>query len=134
MPFKRATTKTKRQCTLQHLALPFRSFYTKQVAKAMFSEENRRKSPHLSEYLDVSMSVLSNKDIKQTDRAVIINADDGQAHLDKIKNPVMSLKGNIDYVGTPKNVDSMTIVQGAHSSPLEQEEEVLQFILELLKK
>ena len=79
------------------------------------------------------MSQLSNKEVRKTDKAVITKVDDGNKYLDILKVPAFSLKGRMDYVGTPKNME-MTIVEGAHTSPLEQPEEVLKFIKKVIGK
>ncbi|MCI5055551.1 MAG: alpha/beta hydrolase [Flavobacteriales bacterium] len=133
MPIDKGTFGIKLKFGFQHFMLPFRRFYTKQVAKAMFSKENRMTKPEIVEYLEISMSLLSNKDVMQTDRAVIIKADDGKKYLNKLQAPALCLKGNQDYVGTAKNT-KMVIVDGAHTSPLEQPKKVMNFIEEILKK
>lgn len=132
MPFNEGTISTQLKFGFQHLLLPFRKFYTKQVAKAMFSTENIKEKPEMAEYLEVSMSLLTNKEIRKTDKAVITKVDDGNQYLDSLINPAFALKGNIDYVGTPKNIE-MTIVEGAHTSPLEQPEKVFNFINKVIE-
>lgn len=132
MPFEEGKFGTSMKFGFQHLVLPFRKFYTKQVAKAMFSAENRKTKPEIVEYLEVSMSLLSNKEVRRTDKAVITKVDDGNKYLDKLKTPAYALKGNQDYVGTPKNVETI-IVNGAHTSPLEQPEKVFNFIKKVIE-
>lgn len=127
MPFAKGTIKTQMKFGFQHMVLPFRKFYTKQVAKAMFSEESISKRPELYEYLDVSMSLLSNKEVKKTDRFVISKVESGIEYLDRLKVPALALKGSKDYVGTPEKIVT-TVVDGAHTSPLEQPEKVFEFI------
>lgn len=127
MPFDKGNFGTRLKFGFQHLMLPFRIFYTKQVAKAMFSKENRNNKPQIVQYLNVSMSLLSNKEVRKTDKAVITDVDDGKKYLDKLQIPALCLKGDQDYVGIPKKID-MTVVKGAHTSPLEQPEKVLKFI------
>lgn len=127
MPFEKGTFGKQLKFGFQHLLLPFRKFYTKQVAKAMFFSDNIKAKPEIVEYLEVSMSLLTNKEVRKTDKDVITNVDDGTQYLDNLKVPAFALKGNRDYVGTPKNIE-MTIVEGAHTSPLEQPEKVFTFI------
>jgi 3-oxoadipate enol-lactonase len=133
MPFAKGTFGKQLKFSFQHLLLPFRQFYTKQVAKAMFSAKNNKEKPEITEYLEVSMSLLTNKEVRKTDKAVITKVDDGTQYLDSLKVPAFALKGNVDYVGTPKNIE-MTIVDGAHTSPLEQPEKVFTFIKKVIEK
>lgn len=133
MPFEEGRFGTRMKFGFQHLMLPFRKFYTKQVAKAMFSTENMKTKPEIVEYLEVSMSLLSNREVRRTDKAVITKVDDGSTYLERLKVPALALKGSKDYVGTSKNIE-MTVVEGAHTSPLEQPEKVLKFIQKVIEK
>ena len=133
MPFNEGKFGTRLKFRFQHLMLPFRKFYTTQVAKAMFSPESINSKPEIVEYLELSMSSLSNKEVRKTDNAVITKVDDGTQYLDSLKVPAFALKGNKDYVGTPKNIE-MTVVEGAHSSPLEQPEMVFEYIKKVIGK
>lgn len=133
MPFEAGTRGARLKFGFQHMMLPFRKFYTKQVAAAMFSKANIAAKPEIVEYLEVSMSMLSNKEVRYTDQAVITQVDDGSTYLDLLTVPALALKGSMDYVGTPKDI-KMTVVDGQHTSPLEQPEEVLYFIQEVLDK
>lgn len=133
MPFEEGTFGTRLKFGFQHLMLPFRKFYTKQVAKAMFSPENIKTKPEIVEYLDVSMSLLCNKEVRETDKAVITRVDNGNIYLENLIVPAFALKGTLDYVGTPKNIE-MTVVEGAHTSPLEQPENVFTFIKKVIEK
>jgi len=133
MPFEKGSFGKQLKFGFQHLLLPFRQFYTKQVAKAMFSTENMRAKPEIAEYLVLSMSSLSNKEVRKTDKAVITKVGDGNLYLDSLKVPALALKGNEDYVGKPNNIE-MTIVDGAHTSPLEQPEKVFTFIKKVIEK
>lgn len=133
MPIGKGTFGKQLKFGFQHLILPFRKFYTKQVAKAMFSTENIQTKPEIAEYLEVSMSLLSNKEVRKTDKAVITKVDDGTQYLDSLKVPALALKGSKDYVGTPNKIE-MTIVEGAHTSPLEQPENVFEFIQKVIEK
>lgn len=127
MPFDKGSFGKQLIFGFQHLVLPFRKFYTKQVAKVMFSNENLKAKPEIAEYLAVSMSLLTNREIRQTDKAVITKVEGGNKYLNNLRTPALTLMGNQDYVGTPENIE-MTIVEGAHTSPLEQAEKVLNFI------
>lgn len=132
MPFDKGTFGKQLKFGFQHLLLPFRKFYTKQVAKAMFSTENIQAKPEIAEYLEVSMSLLDNKEVRKTDKAVITKVDDGNQYLDSLKVPALALKGNEDYVGKPNNIE-ITIVDGAHTSPLEQPEKMFTFIKKVIE-
>jgi 3-oxoadipate enol-lactonase len=133
MPFEKGTFATQLKFGFQHIMLPFRKFYTKQVARAMFSDENIKAKPEIAEYLEVSMSLLRDREVRQTDEAVISKVDDGNQYLNRLQVSALALKGSKDYVGTPKNME-ITIVEGAHTSPLEQPESVLSFIKKVLDK
>ncbi len=130
MPLRKGSFKSRLQFGFQHWMLPFKSFYAKQVAKVMFSKENRRSKPEMTEYLEVSIARLSNQEVKKTDRAVITHVDDGVPYLEQLRVPAQALKGDSDYVGTPLNIKN-TLVKGAHTSPLEQPEAVLKLINKL---
>lgn len=133
MPFEKGSLGTQLKFGFQHLALPFRNFYSNQVARVMFSSENIHSKPEIAEYLNVSMSSLTNKEVRYTDKAVITKVDDGSEYLNKLQTPALALKGNKDYVGTPKNIE-MTVVEGAHTAPLEQPDKVLNFITKVLEE
>ena len=133
MPFNKGDFANRLKFIFQHLVLPLRSFYTNQVAKAMFSESSRRNKPQIVEYLHTSMSLLTDKEVRKTDKAVITHVDDGKPYLDKLRTPALSLKGIQDYVGIPESIE-MRVVDGAHTSPLEEPDKVLDFIYEILNK
>lgn len=133
MPLKKGGFGAKLQFGFQHIMLPFRGFYTKQVAKAMFGEESRIQKPEIVEYLELSMSQLSNKDIRKTDKAVISNVNSGSPYLEKLTVPALAIKGKDDYVPTLKAIET-TIVEGKHTSPLEQPEKVLEMITQLVEE
>lgn len=116
----------------QHTMLGFRTFYTKQVAKAMFGQESRNDKPQITEYLELSMGSLSNKEVRKTDKAVIMNVDSGIPFLEKLKVPALAIKGKDDYVQSLANIE-MTLVKGKHTSPLEAPQAVLDLIYRLVK-
>ncbi len=131
MPFQEGNRSTRLKFSFQHFMLSFRTFYTKQVVKAMFGKEAIQNKPEAIEYLDYTMSLLTNKEVKQTDKAVISHVDNGEQYLSKLTVKVIALKGKDDYVETPKNIHT-TIVEGSHTSPLEQPQKVLAFIKQVL--
>jgi len=133
MPFEEGSFSKQLTFGFQHMVLPFRNFYVKQAAKAMLAEASRKSNPEIVEYLKTSMALLSNKEVKQTDKAVITTVDDGKNYLNKLKTPALALKGNQDYVGTLENIETI-IVESGHTSPLEQPEEVLEMIINLTTK
>ena len=133
MPLKKGGFGTTLQFGFQHIMLPFRKFYTKQVAKTMFGEESRMQKPNIVEYLELSMSQLSNKDIRNTDKAVISKVNSGHSYLEKLTIPALAIKGKDDYVPTLKTVE-MIIVEGKHTSPLEQPKKVLEMIIQLVEE
>lgn len=132
MPLEEGSFGAKLQFGFQHLMLGFRDFYVQQVGKAMFSSESRIKHPEILEYLELSMSQLSNKDIRKTDRTVISGVDSGWSYLENLRVPALAIYGKQDYVPKPTGVESR-VVSGKHTSPLEQPEEVLAFIKEVIR-
>jgi len=133
MPMEGGSLRTKLQFGLQHTMLPFRNFYIQQVAKAMFGKDNRLQKPEIVEYLAWSMGLLSNREIKKTDKEVISNVDSGYSYLDKLRVTALAMKGRDDYVATLDKIET-TIVEGKHTSPLEEPEKVWALITTLIKQ
>lgn len=130
MPFLEASKKQKNTFVFQHSMLIFRNFYTKQTAKALFGKKSLKETPTLINELKRPMDLLTSKQIKQTDIAVIINAEDATELINNLKVKAIALKGEEDYVPAPPNIKTI-IVGGGHISPLERPEEVLNFIKKL---
>lgn len=128
MPFEAPNKRMIRQFKAQHWILPFRKFYTKQVAKALYGKQTLSENPALLEHLGQSMGLLLNKAIKQTDYAVIIHATDQTDRLKSLQIPTFALKGKEDYVPTPPQNISTTVVAGGHVSPLEVPEQVWEWM------
>lgn len=126
MPFQAASKKQKATFGLQHSMLVFRNFYTKQAAKALFGKASLNENPSLINQLKRSMGLLSNKQIKQIDKAVILDAVDATDLIITLKVKAIALKGEEDYVPTPPNI-ATTIVKGGHISPIESPDEVTAF-------
>ena len=131
MPVLAATKARRRQFKFQHLLLGFRGFYTRQVAKAMFSKTSLMHNPQLLSYLQKTMGNLKNQAVKMTDRSVIMHADSGETMAKNLKIPALALKGKDDYVITPKGIELQEI-PGRHVSPLEHPQLVLKFIEQCL--
>jgi hypothetical protein len=131
MPFLAATKKQKLTIGLQHSMLIFRNFYTKQVAKALFGKTSLKENPSLVDHLKRSMNLLSNAQIKQTDKAVIADAEDASELIKNLKVRALSLKGIEDYVPAPPNIKTI-VIGGGHISPLEQPVELINFIQHIL--
>lgn len=132
MPLNKSSFGTKFKFGFQHLFIGARGFYTKQVVKAMMHSKIQKERPEAVEYLELSMSKLSNKEVKKTDRAVILKADDAHQYVKELKVPALALKGMDDYVGTPATIETIN-VEGKHTSPLEQPEKVMELIERLVK-
>jgi pimeloyl-ACP methyl ester carboxylesterase len=118
MPFLTATKKQKITFGLQHSMLLFRNFYTKQAAKALFGKTSLKENPSLVYHLKRSMNLMSNGQIKHTDKAVIADAEDASELIINLKVRALAIKGEEDYVG-------------GHISPLEKPEEVLNLVNKL---
>jgi 3-oxoadipate enol-lactonase len=131
MPFHTASKKQKRTFGLQHSLLLFRNFYTKQAAKALFGKTSLAKYPLLINQLSRPMSVLTNKEVKQIDKKVILDAEDATSLIENLQVKAIALKGKEDYVPTPPKIETI-IVEGGHISPLEEQLKVLNLIKTLI--
>ncbi|HEU4496140.1 MAG TPA: alpha/beta hydrolase [Flavobacterium sp.] len=132
MPFKEARKSEKQSIRLQHLAIVFRRFYMKQAAKSLMGKESLANNPDLIQDLIRPMSLLANKEIKYTDRAVRIDAKDAAPIISSLKMPIIALVGEEDYVGIPP-VSDVVKVKGGHVSPLEVPNEVSRMISRLIR-
>lgn len=132
MPFHAASKKEKATFGLQHSMLVFRNFYTKQAGKILFGKTSLKENPSLINQLKRPMSVLSNKQIKQIDKAVILNAEDATELIKTLEVKAIALKGKEDYVPTPTNIETI-VVEGGHISPLEKPREVSSLVKKLTK-
>lgn len=132
MPFQAASKREKATFGLQHTMLVFRNFYTQQAAKALFGKSSLKENPTLINQLKRPMSILSNKQIKQIDSAVIMDAEDATDLIKSLKIKAIALKGEEDYVPTPPNIETI-VIQGGHVSPLEKPLEVAEFISRLIE-
>lgn len=132
MPFQAASKNQKNTFGLQHSMLVFRNFYTKQAANALFGKKSLKENPSLINQLKRPMGVLSNKQIKQIDKAVILDALDATDLIITLKVKGIALKGKEDYVPTPPNMET-AVIDGGHVSPLENPQEVLNLIKKLTK-
>lgn len=130
MPFLAATKKQKLTFGLQHSMLIFRNFYTKQAAKALFGKTSLKENPSLVNQLKRPMDLLSNAQIKQTDKAVIADAEDASELMKYLKVRALALKGIEDYVPAPPGLETK-VVGGGHITPLEKPEEILNLIISL---
>lgn len=115
----------------QHMALPWRKFYTAKVASAIFGRDSLKKNPGLVDQLSLSMNRMSNAAIRQTDKAVILRSDDGYAYLNALTVPCILLTGTEDYVPRPAGFH-VKLVAGGHVSPFETPEKVLDGINEVM--
>lgn len=131
MPFKGSTPKIRSKFRFQHIVLGFRTFYTKQVAKALFGEKILKDNPKLLAYLQQSMGKLTAKEIRWTDKIAIIDAEDASQKIRTLKVPTIALKGEEDYVAAPLQLQ-LLMVKGGHVSPLEAKEDVLAFIFKVI--
>jgi transposase InsO family protein len=130
MPFLAATKKQKLTFGLQHSMLRFRNFYTNQAAKALFGKTSLKENPSLIDQLKRPMNLLSKAQIKQTDKAVIGEAEDATELIKNLKVRAVALKGVEDYVPAPPNIETI-IITGGHISPLEQPHKVISLVRKL---
>jgi pimeloyl-ACP methyl ester carboxylesterase len=132
MPFQAASKKQKATFGLQHSMLIFRGFYTKQAAKALFGKTSLAKKSSLVNQLSRPMSALTNEEVKQTDKKVILDAEDATSLIQNLQVKAIALKGKEDYVPLPPKIETI-IVEGGHISPLEEPLKVLEFIKTLME-
>ncbi len=131
MPFRDASQIKKLTLRLQHTMLPFRNFYTQQAAKALFGKSSLNKNTSLTSQLKGTMDILTIREIKHTDRAVIANAEDATATIETLKVKALALKGEEDYVPSPPILETL-IINGGHVSPLENPTEVIEFVKRII--
>jgi pimeloyl-ACP methyl ester carboxylesterase len=110
--------------------LIFRNFYTKQAAKALFGKTSLKENPSLVDQLKRPMDLLSNAQIKHTDKAVIADSEDASELIKNLKVRALALKGIEDYVPAPPSIETI-VIGGGHISPLEKPEEVLNLLYNL---
>jgi len=131
MPFMAASKRKKLTLRMQHIMLPFRNFYTQQAVKALFGKSSLKENTSLKSHLKLSMGQLTIRQIKQTDKAVIVNAEDATDIIKTLKVKAFALKGEEDYVPSPPNLETI-IVKGGHVSPLENPNGVIEFVNRIL--
>jgi hypothetical protein len=111
--------------------LLFRNFYTKQAAKALFGKQSLAENPSLLNLLSRPMNALTNKEVKQIDKKVILDAEDATSLIHNLQVKAIALKGKEDYVPTPPKIETV-IVDGGHISPLEEPLKVIDLIKQLI--
>ena len=132
MPFKEPSKKEVRNIKFQHSAMVFKKFYMKQAGRSLMGKESLTENPALLDILITSMSKLTNKEIKYTDKAVRMEAKDATHIITKLAIPFTALVGEEDYVGIPP-IKETIIVKGGHVSPIEVPEEINKLISKLIK-
>jgi len=132
MPFQESSKGRKLAFKFQHPLLAFRRFYIKQAGKALFGPNSLKKKPELMNELLRSMNLLTTKEIKHIDKAVIIDAKDTSDLLSNLAIPTIAIKGEDDYVPIPPHIIDIRIIKGGHISPLENVEDVRLSINQLL--
>jgi len=133
MPFMSASKGKKLTLSMQHAMLPFRNFYTQQAAKALFGKSSLNDNTFLTNQLKRTMDLLTIHQLKHTDRAVIVNADDATELIKTLKVKALALKGEEDYVPAPPHLETF-IVKGGHVSPIENPNGVLEFVKRIVIK
>jgi hypothetical protein len=107
--------------------LKYRNFYIRQAAKALFGKTSLKEDPGLLTKLRRPMSILSNSQVRQIDKNVIIDAEDTSSLIIHLQVKAIALKGKEDYVPTPRRIETW-IVDGGHVSPMEAPEKVIALI------
>ena len=129
MPYQRISSTEKWMIRLQHIVLMFRGFYLRQVAMALIA---RNAGSDLVASIVRSMSILSNAEIRHTDKAVRLDAQDATPLLMKLVVPTLALRGKEDYVGSAPMLETI-VVGGGHVSPIEVPNDVCSFIGKVLR-
>lgn len=133
MSFRAAKKTQKAAFGFRHLMLMLRKFYTNQSARALFGKTSLKENNLLVDQLRRPMSILSDKQIRQIDKAVMINADDATCLIETLKVKAIALKGEEDFVPTPPGIETI-IVKGGHVSPLERPVEVSDLVNRLIEQ
>lgn len=126
MPFEATSLGKKIGFQFQHTALIFKIFYIKQASKSLYAKQSLRGNPDLYEKLYQPMSKLTAKQIRKVDKYVILDAENTSTLIEKLKIPVLALKGENDYVPVTPHIETI-IIKGGHVSPLEATNEVNEF-------
>ncbi|NHA03392.1 alpha/beta hydrolase [Mucilaginibacter sp. HC2] len=133
MSFKSAAKSQRIASWFQHSMLVFRNFYINQSAKTLFGKASLKENPALANELKRSMGILSNRQIKHIDKAVMMDAEDATYLIKTLKVDAIALRGEEDFVPTPPHMETI-LVKGGHISPLERPLEVSQLISRLMAK
>jgi 3-oxoadipate enol-lactonase len=133
MPFEAASSMNNISFRLQHTALLFRKFYIKQAAKSLFGKQSLKDNPTLHKNLFAYMRKLSARQIRLTDKFVILKAENTSSLIETLSIPALALKGKEDYVPTPPKLETI-IVNGGHISPLEAVDTVTDFCIKVIAK
>lgn len=131
MTFEPASNKQKITLFFQHSMVGLRNFYTGQTANTMFGKSFLKENPGLLQELKRPMDILSNKQIKQVDKRVMLDAEDTTLLIESLKVKAIALKGEEDFASTPPKIETR-IVKGIHVSPLEEPLEVHKLIMRLI--
>jgi hypothetical protein len=102
--------------------MAFSSYAT--AGKALFGKTSLVKDPSLINQLSRPMSALTNKEVKQIDKKVILDAEDATLLIQNLNVKAIALKGKEDYVPTPTSIETI-VVEGGHISPLENRRKFL---------
>lgn len=130
MPLQAATVKQKWIFRLQHTLLSFRGFYTRQAARSLFGKRSLVENYDLLKQLQRPMHILTNRQVRKIDKAVICDAEDTVSMILNLSVPAIALKGKEDYVPVPPKIETK-VVEGGHISPLEEADAVLDLIRKL---
>ena len=132
MPYKAPSLLRRIAFRLQSMAIPFRNFYMQKAAQALFAKASLEHNPGLLVEFTNCFQKLTDSEIRQTNRAVIIQAENAETLIRDLKVPALALKGEEDYVEAPP-VLPLTVVAGGHTSPLEAGMEVSMFIRKVIQ-
>lgn len=102
------------------------------LANNYFFSKKNSENKTFTDYLENLLRNLRNEEIIRIDKSTSLIAFDARSYLDKLNVPKAAIVGKEDFVGVYEKLKTK-IVKGGHLSPLEAEEEVLEFIINLIE-
>lgn len=131
MPFQKTTGLSKIGFTFQKMLTKFQRFYAKQAAKALYSSPFLQAHPECSKQMQQRLARRPGKEISRVIDAVILDPEDSSQMIKDLQVSAIAVVGELDYVGTPPKIETIT-VRGGHISPHEATGEVKNAINQLI--
>jgi pimeloyl-ACP methyl ester carboxylesterase len=132
MPFRKTSGLNRIAFSLQKSMTIFPSFFARQAAKALYTEQLLKQRPELVAQMQARLSKRPAKEIARTIEAVILKPDDSASLIQELRVPTLVVVGATDYIGIPPKAQVLK-VPGGHISPHEAEEDVKKVIKQILE-